>query len=93
MSITTVAINKEPDNTIENNFQKIQKRTKIILQTLLLMMMLNYLKHQDKIITASIQQVPNNLQEQHQHRNHLGETCIFQFKKPSTRKIIIVSLY
>ena len=52
----------------------------IQLQTLLLIMMLNYLKDQEKIITVSLHQVPKNLQEQHQQINHLGETFICQSK-------------
>ena len=43
-----------------------------------------------QIITVSLYHVPMNLQEQHHHINHLGETCIFQSTFVSARKRIFM---
>ena len=56
-SITTAAVHEKPADTIEKESTKIQKMIRIQLQMMLLMMMTNHLKHQEKIILMSLHQV------------------------------------
>ena len=49
-STTTADVHEKPDDAITNILQTIQKMIKIQLQMLLLMMMLNNLKHQEKYL-------------------------------------------
>ena len=51
-STTAVDAHEKPVETIEKEFPKSSKMINIQLKTLLLMMILNNLKHQEKIITV-----------------------------------------
>ena len=50
--ITTGAVNEQPADIMKNNPQKNSKMIKIQFQTLLLMMIISNLKHQETVITV-----------------------------------------
>ena len=58
---TTAAVHEKSTDTIKKNMKKNPKAIKIKFQTLLLMMMLNHFKQQEKITTVSLHQDPNHL--------------------------------
>ena len=62
MSLTTTdAVHEEIADTIEKESPKKLRTINIQLQPLLLMMMLNQLENQEKVITVSLHYVPKHL--------------------------------
>ena len=57
---TTDDEHEKISDTIEKESANNLKTIKIHLQKLLLMMIINHLKHQGKVIILSLHQVPNN---------------------------------
>ena len=69
-STTTTDVPRNLVLSLKNNLQTTAKTIKIQLQMFLLMITLNHLKHQGKIITVSLHQDSKTLKEQNQHINH-----------------------
>ena len=61
LSTTTAAVNENTGYTIEKESPKFPKTIKIRFQTLPLVMTINPLKNQEKIIIVSLYQKSNNL--------------------------------
>ena len=57
-------------NKIDAVHEKTANNISIQLNILMLTMMLNHLKHQEKLMAVSLQYGPNHLYEQHQQINH-----------------------